>query len=267
MYLLDNAPDISKHVPVSYRPPNLNLSPHQANSLPVEELTFSFSRRQVTIGELSDNVLLNIFRYYLDAFPQHWPRLVHICRRWRRIVFASQQALHLRIFCTHGTPVLKIVVKYGGSVDLDPPAPEDEDNILAALKQSDRVSSISLTITKSLLEKLSAIERTFSELEDLVLLSQDGVQLTLPSAFIFFILAGISWTFSSTKFSILCSPHQKRSRMPCPGWPSFNHFLSISALPLITPGYLDNSGQRAALFFLFFLASIFEDLLGTWNAL
>ncbi|KAH9043476.1 hypothetical protein EDB83DRAFT_2553967, partial [Lactarius deliciosus] len=102
---------------------------------------------RVTIGELSDNVLLNIFRYYLDVFPQHWPRLVHICRRWRRIVFASQQALHLRIICTHGTPVLKtldcwpaipIVVKYGGSVDLDPPAPEDEDNILAALKQSDR---------------------------------------------------------------------------------------------------------------------------------
>ncbi|KAH9172680.1 hypothetical protein EDB89DRAFT_879338 [Lactarius sanguifluus] len=148
--------------------------------------------RRITIGDLSDNDLLKIFHYYLDVSPQHWPRLVHICRRWRRIVFASQQALHLRIFCTHGTPVLKtldcwpakpIVVRYGGSLDLDPPAPEDENNILAALKQSDRVSSISLTITNSLLEKLSAIEKPFSELEDLILLSQDSVQLTLPSAF------------------------------------------------------------------------------------
>jgi hypothetical protein len=70
-------------------------------------------------------------------------RLVHICRKWRRIVFfASQRALRLRLFCTHGTPVLTtldwwpalpIVVEYGGSPTLDPPAPEDEDNIVVAL--------------------------------------------------------------------------------------------------------------------------------------
>ncbi|KAH9010356.1 hypothetical protein EDB83DRAFT_426995 [Lactarius deliciosus] len=147
---------------------------------------------RVTIRELSDNFLLNIFRYYLDVSPQHWPRLVHICRRWRRIVFESQQTLHLRIFCTHGTPVLKtlpcwpampIVVEYGGSLAPDPPAPEDEENIMAALRQSDRVSSINLTVMNSLLEKLSAIETPFSELEDLVLLSLDGMPLTLPSAF------------------------------------------------------------------------------------
>jgi hypothetical protein len=142
--------------------------------------------------ELSNEVLLKIFRYYLDACPRFWPRLVHICRKWRQIVFESQQALHLRLFCTHGTPVLKtldcwpalpIVVHYGGAPALHPPAPKDEDNIMAALKHSDRVSSISLTVTSSLLEKLSAIERPFSELEDLVLLSRDSVRLTLPNAF------------------------------------------------------------------------------------
>ncbi|KAH9073607.1 hypothetical protein EDB83DRAFT_84673 [Lactarius deliciosus] len=142
--------------------------------------------------ELSDEVLLNIFRHYLDASPQFWPRLVHICRKWRHIVFASQRALHLRLFCTHGTPVLKtldcwpalpIVVQYGGLPALNPPAPEDEDNVVAALKQFDRVSSISLTVTSSLLEKLSAIEGSFSELEELVLLSRHTVQPTLPSVF------------------------------------------------------------------------------------
>ncbi|KAH9042841.1 hypothetical protein EDB84DRAFT_897824 [Lactarius hengduanensis] len=116
---------------------------------------------RVTIGELPDNVLLNIFRYYLDVSPRHWPRLVYICHKWRRIVLTSQRTLHLRIFCTHGTPVLKtlncwpaipIVVQYGGSPELCLPAPEDEGNITAALKQCGRVISINLTVTKSLLK-------------------------------------------------------------------------------------------------------------------
>ncbi|KAH9047231.1 hypothetical protein EDB84DRAFT_525790 [Lactarius hengduanensis] len=148
--------------------------------------------KRVTIRKLPDEVLLNIFRYYLNASPRFWPRLVHVCRKWRRIVFASRRALHLRLFCTHGTPVLEtldcwpalpIVVQYGGSPAHDPPAPEEDDNIIAALKQSDRVNSISLTVTSPLLEKLSAIERPFLELEKLVLLARDSVLLSLPSAF------------------------------------------------------------------------------------
>ena len=131
-------------------------------------------------------MLLNIFRYYVDASPRSWPRLVHICRKWRHIVFTSQQALHLRLFCSSGTPASKtldpwpplpIVLEYGSSLALDPPAPEDEVNIIAVLKRSDRVSSITLTVTTSLLDKLYIIERPFLELEDLTLLSQDSVPL------------------------------------------------------------------------------------------
>ena len=92
----------------------------------------------------------------------------------------------------HGTPVLKvldcwpalpIVVEYGGSSDLNPPSPEDEENILTALKRTDRVSTIHLTVTNSLLRKLYSIESQFSELQDLVLLSQGGKQRTLPRTF------------------------------------------------------------------------------------
>jgi hypothetical protein len=153
--------------------------------------TFSLPR-QVTIEKLSDNVLLKIFCYFLDASPRHWPTLTHICLKWRRIVFDSQQALQIRLFCTHGTPVLKtlkcwpilpIVVQYGGLPALDPPAPEDEDNVVAALKQSDCVTSISLTVTRSLMKKLSTIEGPFSELEDLVLLFRKNGQPTVPGAF------------------------------------------------------------------------------------
>ena len=74
---------------------------------------------------------------------------------------------------------LPIVVQYGESPASDPPAPEDGKNINVALKQSDRVSSMSLTITSPLL-KLSEIERPFSELE---VPSRNSAQLTLPSTF------------------------------------------------------------------------------------
>lgn len=80
-------------------------------------------------------------------------------------------------------PALPIVVEYGGSSALNPPSPEDEENVLAALKRPDRVNSIHLTVTESLLEKLSSIEHPFTELEELVLLSQGGKPLTLPSTF------------------------------------------------------------------------------------
>jgi hypothetical protein len=148
--------------------------------------------RQVVIEMLSDDVLLYIFHHYLDASPKIWHTLTHVCQKWRRIVLTSPLGLHLRLYCTYGTPVLKaleywppfpLVVNYGGSPMLDRPSPEDEENIMAALEQSDRVSSITLAVTNSLLEKISAIKKPFSGLEELVLLSQDKAQLTLPSVF------------------------------------------------------------------------------------
>ena len=144
------------------------------------------------IEMLSDDDLLNIFHHYLHASPQCWHTLTHVCQRWRQIVLASPLGLHLRLYCTHGTPVLKtlecwpplpLVVSYGGTSILDSPTPEDEENIMAALKQSDRVRCITLTLTSSLLENLPTISEPLSELEELVLLSRDSVELTLLSAF------------------------------------------------------------------------------------
>ena len=80
-------------------------------------------------------------------------------------------------------PALPIILEYGGIPNLDPPAAQDDDNIIAALKQSGRVNSINLTITRSLFEKLSAISEPFSELEEMTVLSRDNIQLTLPSTF------------------------------------------------------------------------------------
>jgi hypothetical protein len=118
--------------------------------------------------------------------------LASVCQRWRQIIFTSPLGLNLRLYCTYGTPVLKtldcwpafpIILQYGGAPYLDPPASEDDGNIIAALKQSGRVSSISLTVTSSLLERLPAISEPFLELEELALLSPDNMPLTLPSTF------------------------------------------------------------------------------------
>ncbi|KAN0130625.1 hypothetical protein V8E53_011518 [Lactarius tabidus] len=151
-----------------------------------------FRLNVTTIAKLPDEVLLSVFGFYLDTSPRSWHRLAHVSKRWRHIIFASPRGLRLRLYCTHGTPIsealdlwpaLPIVMQYGGSPTLQPPSPGDEDNIIAALKHFDRVRSISLTITSSLMERLGAIEEPFSELEDLVLLSQDRNGQMLPSAF------------------------------------------------------------------------------------
>ena len=80
-------------------------------------------------------------------------------------------------------PPLPLVLDYGGSPALHPPAVEDEDNIVAAFNQSDRVRTINLTITRSLQGKLSTISESFSELEELVLLSEENARITLLSTF------------------------------------------------------------------------------------
>jgi hypothetical protein len=148
--------------------------------------------QQVTTEILIDDVLLNIFRHYLHRSSRLWPTLTHVCRRWRRIILGLPLGLDLRLFCSYGMPVSKsldcwpplpLVVNYGGTPILESPAPEDEADIMAALKQSDRVQTISLTVTSSLLGKLSMISEPFSELEELALLSRDNVKLALPSAF------------------------------------------------------------------------------------
>ena len=141
---------------------------------------------------LPDDILFNVFHCYLSVTPQLWPTLAWVCQRWRHTIFTSPLGLNLRLHCTYGTPVLKsldcwpvlpIVIQYGGEPNLDPPAPEDDDNIIAALKQSSRVRFISLTVTSSLLTKLSVISEPFLDLEELAILSQDNLQLTLPSTF------------------------------------------------------------------------------------
>jgi hypothetical protein len=96
-------------------------------------------------------------------FPSWWHELVHVCRRWRYIVFESPLRLDLRLECNAKTPVKKML-------DVWPLAhafpivitesefrlrvPGSEANIVAALEHYDRVSEIYLDTTSTLLKGL-----------------------------------------------------------------------------------------------------------------
>jgi hypothetical protein len=56
-------------------------------------------------------------------------------------------------------PPLPLAIQYGGLPGRDPPAPEDEDNIIAALQHTKQIWKIELTLTNILLEKLEPMMR------------------------------------------------------------------------------------------------------------
>jgi F-box-like len=113
---------------------------------------------RVTIESLPDDVLLEIFYVYKESedyqfddpssWHDCWPRLVHVCRRWRFLIFASPHHLDLQLVCTQARPVremldiwpafpLVLLYKY-----MPNPSKEDFDNFVAALERRDRVHKI-----------------------------------------------------------------------------------------------------------------------------
>ena len=135
---------------------------------------------RVTIDILPEDVLLDIFDCYLteaheDGKNEEWQMLVHVCQKWRYVVFQSPLHLNLRNFCSAETPVrekltvwppLPIIIEhYNPSISKC-----GEDNIIAALGHNDRICKISLTITSLLLESVfAAMQKTFVALKELCL--------------------------------------------------------------------------------------------------
>lgn len=152
------------------------------------------------IASLPNNILLEIFSFYrqtskeLGDSPWKWKTLVHVCQRWRHIVYASPRRLDLWLLCKHGTPVrrildcwpsLPIVIKYWASLEFRPPSLEDEEDVLAALGHPNRVRGVQIAITSSLWEKVaSQMHVPFPELTSLSLWSDTRTVPVLPNTFL-----------------------------------------------------------------------------------
>ena len=59
-----------------------------------------------TINVLPDVALLEIFAFVVDDNDSidAWHPLVHVCQKWRNIVFGSPRRLNLQLHCTAGRP-------------------------------------------------------------------------------------------------------------------------------------------------------------------
>jgi F-box-like len=149
------------------------------------------------IDELPDEVLLEMFDIYVNeatARTEEWHTLVHVCRRWRNVVFSSPHRLDLRLLCTIRRPVrvrldiwpaLPIIL--AGSVDPTTLPMESADNILTALEHRDRVCHISLQhLPNALVGRLAAAMcEPFQALTYLELRSNDESAVPgLPDTFL-----------------------------------------------------------------------------------
>jgi hypothetical protein len=127
----------------------------------------------VTIDMLPDVALLEIFDVYIHEkakdLIEAWQKLVHVCRKWRNVVFGSPRRLNLRLYCRAGTPVRE-------TLDIWPPFPIiikvysidkwDNGNIFAALEHNDRISELVIfDIPSSKTEKaLAALQQLYPAL-------------------------------------------------------------------------------------------------------
>jgi len=157
---------------------------------------------QATIDVLPDNVLLEIFEFYLgkddtdqiddDHNYDGWQTLVHVCYRWRCIVFASPRRLALKLYCTRKRsvnsqtldiwPALPIVISA-----LDMQSKEDVTNVIAALRHHSRVCKIHYLngqFQDPLLKEFAAIDKPFLALTSLQLSSFGQPALVLPNSFL-----------------------------------------------------------------------------------
>ena len=137
---------------------------------------------------LPDEVLLEIFDLYVVEISEDggeeylknnmkaWLTLVHVCQRWRSVVFGSPRRLELKLVCETKAPVRD-------TLDVWPALPlvivgetKNVDNIIPLLEEySDQINQISLW--GSNLEDISeAMEVLFPDLTHL-LLTQDEIEL------------------------------------------------------------------------------------------
>ena len=211
----------------------------------------------LSINILPDDVLLEIFDHYVilpQGYHQQvdaWHTLVHVCQRWRYVVFDSPRRLDLQLLCTNKTPVtnmldiwpaLPIVISTGY-----PLRASGVTNIISALQQHNRVCTIDIDgVPNSLLKEFAAMQEPFPVPTDLTLSSYDENAPVLPDSF----LSG--------------SPRLRSlglSRIPFPGLPklllSTHHLVTLRLWRIPRSGYFSTEAMVTALSTLTSLENLF----------
>jgi hypothetical protein len=190
----------------------------------------------ISVDALPDDVLIAIFDQYVNGGDQHpidkgeaWQSLVHVCRRWRSIVFGSPRHLKLQLVCTETTRARDML-------DVWPALPlaiwcdrlRGSDNIIAALERRERVCQIDLLNVQSsdLREYLEALQQPFSELTNLFLHCMGETVPVVPDSF----LGGSAPRLESFDLT----------RIPFPGLPKL--LLSATHLTTLHLCYIPHSG-------------------------
>ena len=174
-------------------------------------------RPAMSINMLPDDILLEVFDFVVIEYLfvkreiEAWQSLVHVCQRWRSLVFGSPHRLNLRLYCVTHTqtrvkdtldvwPAFPLLIRggvldvediYGLEDSIDGTEVVDEteqlDNTIAALGRSDRVCQINLmNFSSSFLENVStAMQKPFPELTSLQLSSSKiEAETALPDLFL-----------------------------------------------------------------------------------
>ena len=201
---------------------------------------------------LPDEVLIAIFYFCVDPDVdgdqltkkgiEAWQSLVHVCRRWRCIVFGSPRRLNLRLSCTTKTPARETLGVWPALpllIQDSAPLIEGFDSIIALLEHSDRVCQIKLkAIPGRFLEKGSTVmQQPFPELTLLLLESFGETVPVLPDSF----LGG-----STPRLRFL-----QLSCIPFPGLPklllSATRLVHLHLLNIPHSGYISPHGMVSAL--------------------
>ena len=105
-----------------------------------------------------------------------WYKLAHVCQRWRNVILGSASYLDISLVCAIGTPVadmlahsppLPLFVDYFGTVHI---TTDDEEGMILALKQRDRVCRVRLKLPiTSLQRSIVVIEEEYPILECLII--------------------------------------------------------------------------------------------------
>ncbi|KAH9028375.1 hypothetical protein EDB85DRAFT_2147961 [Lactarius pseudohatsudake] len=132
-----------------------------------------------TIDILPDDILREIFAICLFKRYKHptrrmrvWQRLVHVCQRWRQIIYGSPHYFDLYLYCSNGYglafkdlsvwPEFPLIVQYW--------IEGDEDDLIAALEHPDRVRRIVLYMSsEEVFDTVRAMEVPFPVLTHLEL--------------------------------------------------------------------------------------------------